>query len=165
LEVLDVKHTYEVVVGNIGSVYTGTRKADAMKHFREYKRQSETGYGRAADEEITLFADGELALTHEAITAISAYVGSAWYRDCDPFMCVAFNPRRYKTSPDADKRLGRMAMASAKDDYDSAEWGESKQEFLDSVCMSGVHYEKNVELTAEQRRDFYRQGYCFFDGL
>lgn len=50
---------YEVVVGNIGSVYRGSDEDEALANFREYKAQSQEGYGRAAGEPLTLFKDGE----------------------------------------------------------------------------------------------------------
>lgn len=50
---------YEVVVGNIGSVYLGSDEDEALANFREYKARSREGYGRAAAEPMTLFKDGE----------------------------------------------------------------------------------------------------------
>ena len=50
---------FEVVVGNIGNVYTGTNQEDARDTFAEYKKQSKSGKGRAAGEDVTLFKDGE----------------------------------------------------------------------------------------------------------
>lgn len=51
---------YEVVVGNIGTVHTGL----ANKWCGEYKRQSDSGVGRAAGEPVTLFVDGEIKWEH-----------------------------------------------------------------------------------------------------
>jgi len=45
---------YEVIVGNIGSVYCGNRLKEAETHFREYKRQSIAGFGRAGGESIII---------------------------------------------------------------------------------------------------------------
>lgn len=50
---------HEVVVGNIGTVYHGRDEQRAKDDFAEYKAQSETGYGRAAGEQVTRIADGE----------------------------------------------------------------------------------------------------------
>lgn len=52
-------HEYEVVVGNIGSVYRGKYLGAALIKFVSYKQQSKDGYGRAAGESVTLFQDGE----------------------------------------------------------------------------------------------------------
>ena len=54
-----MKHTYEVIVGNIGTVHRGSNRAEAMKHFAEYVGQSESDCGRAAGESVTLWTDGE----------------------------------------------------------------------------------------------------------
>lgn len=48
---------YEVTVGNVGNVYTGASKAEALRTFKEYVRQSKSGRGRAAHEDVTLWHD------------------------------------------------------------------------------------------------------------
>jgi hypothetical protein len=50
---------FEVVVGNIGTVYTGTDEDEADHVYDEYVEQSQSGRGRAAGEDVTLFQDGE----------------------------------------------------------------------------------------------------------
>jgi len=55
----EAKIKYEVLVGNIGIVYTGFSKPDAMKEFNEYVKQSKTNKGRAGNEDVVLMADGE----------------------------------------------------------------------------------------------------------
>jgi hypothetical protein len=51
--------TFEVVVGNIGTTYAGNLLREALATFKEYKSQSEQNYGRAGNEAVTLFKDGE----------------------------------------------------------------------------------------------------------
>ena len=54
------RHT--VVVGNIGNVVDSDQKGgytEAKKAFEEYRRQSKSGYGRAAGEDVTWFMDDE----------------------------------------------------------------------------------------------------------
>ena len=51
---------YEVVVGNIGKVYSGTNGFEAFKTFQIYCGQSKSNYGRAAGEDVTLFKNGEI---------------------------------------------------------------------------------------------------------
>jgi hypothetical protein len=55
---------FEVVVGNIGTVYNGPDKEQAQRDFRHYKELSESGHGRAAEEEVSLFEDGVLLDIH-----------------------------------------------------------------------------------------------------
>jgi hypothetical protein len=52
--------TYEVVVGNIGTVHTGTDHDAAVRCFWEYVWQSHRNQGRAAGENVTLYADGDI---------------------------------------------------------------------------------------------------------
>lgn len=56
---------FEVVVGNIGTVYRGPLLKEALMAFGEYSRQSREGYGRASGEPVTLFKDGEEFRSHE----------------------------------------------------------------------------------------------------
>ena len=54
------EHYYEVIVGNLGSVYSGANRKKATETFRAYAKQSKAGYGRAAGEEVWLLADDEI---------------------------------------------------------------------------------------------------------
>jgi hypothetical protein len=54
------KPDYEVIVGNIGTVYRGPDDTGARSHFEEYVKQSKTCQGRAGYEQVTLFEDGEI---------------------------------------------------------------------------------------------------------
>jgi len=50
---------YQVIVGNIGTVYDGNWAIMAKKVYKEYYEQSKDGYGRAAGESVTLWVYGE----------------------------------------------------------------------------------------------------------
>ena len=49
----------EVVVSNIGLVYSGGNLTEARKIFREYTDQSKTGYGRGGGEDVTMMKYGK----------------------------------------------------------------------------------------------------------
>ena len=51
---------FKVIVGNIGTVYSGGCKKEAFAAFDEYWRQSEDGYGRAAHEDVALMQGDEI---------------------------------------------------------------------------------------------------------
>lgn len=53
-------HKYQVIVGNIGTVYTGSNKTVASGIFDEYSTQSKRKIGRAAGEAVTLLGDGHI---------------------------------------------------------------------------------------------------------
>jgi hypothetical protein len=55
---------YEVVVGNIGSVHKGNNPIEANKEYGNWKLHSDSGFGRAAGEPVTLFVDGEIKWEH-----------------------------------------------------------------------------------------------------
>lgn len=63
-------HKYTVVVGNLGTVVDTDSVREARKAFDYYASQSQFGLGRAADEPVTLFCDGEIAYDYQP--------------DCDP---------------------------------------------------------------------------------
>ena len=46
--------TYEVIVGNVGIVYTGKGIQCALEIYETYKKQSSEGYGRASYEDVYL---------------------------------------------------------------------------------------------------------------
>jgi hypothetical protein len=52
--------THEVIVSNIGRAYTGDSADQALITFKEYEAQSKEGGGRAAGEQVTWLADGEI---------------------------------------------------------------------------------------------------------
>ncbi len=51
---------YEVVVGNIGTVYEGQNKDSARRAYGTYVRASQSGSGRGSGEDVTMFEDGEI---------------------------------------------------------------------------------------------------------
>ena len=50
---------YEVIVGNIGTVYDGNDLAEANRKFDTYVEQSKSGRGRAGGEDVTIMTNGE----------------------------------------------------------------------------------------------------------
>ncbi len=53
------KHFYEVLVEHLGSVHKGYDQRKAFAVFRRYIRMSQSGFGRFAHTEITLWLDSE----------------------------------------------------------------------------------------------------------
>ena len=57
--------TYEVVVGNVGSVFHGKSRADAQKTYQSYVNSSKQQAGaRCFGEDVTLLVDGEIKHEH-----------------------------------------------------------------------------------------------------
>ena len=68
LPFLDIETTrprWSVIVGNLGEVHSSHSYPAALADFEEYKEQSETNYGRAGGEPVTLCADDEPHQEHE----------------------------------------------------------------------------------------------------
>ncbi len=55
---------YVVVVGNIGTVYSGNSQNEAVEIFDIYVGMSEKSFGRASGECVTMFQDNEVVLSH-----------------------------------------------------------------------------------------------------
>jgi len=51
---------YEVVVSNLGTVYSGDNGFIARSTYQTYAGQSKSGYGRALGESVALFKDAEI---------------------------------------------------------------------------------------------------------
>jgi hypothetical protein len=57
--------TYEVIVGNVGSVYYGKNRRKAVKIHRSYVVRSQKHIGaRCYGEDVTLFTDAEIETEH-----------------------------------------------------------------------------------------------------
>jgi hypothetical protein len=57
--------TYEVIVGNVGSVFHGEGRADARKTYQSYVKSSTENVGaRCFGEDVTLLVDGEIRHEH-----------------------------------------------------------------------------------------------------
>lgn len=69
IEVVNMKKDdhYEVIVGNIGAVYTGHSEADCMDAYASYVHLSAIGAGRAAGETVTALKNGHV---------LKEYIGS-----------------------------------------------------------------------------------------
>jgi hypothetical protein len=59
-----MKKQYSVIVGNVGTVFSGTNKKDAQAMYREYVKISDCSRGRISGEDVTLFCDDEPILEH-----------------------------------------------------------------------------------------------------
>ena len=55
---------YEVICGNIGSVYSGNSRSEVDKVFAEYVFASESTFGRASGEDVTIMQNGEPIKEH-----------------------------------------------------------------------------------------------------
>jgi hypothetical protein len=56
--------SYRVIVGNMGTVYNGDSKTQALNDFHYYADQSMLGIGRASGESVTMFENGEIFKEH-----------------------------------------------------------------------------------------------------
>jgi hypothetical protein len=58
---------YQVIVGNVGTVYHGDSELDAREKYDEYVMQSMHGRGRASGEDVTMLADDEIVRNFDGI--------------------------------------------------------------------------------------------------
>lgn len=70
------RNRYEVVVGNVGTVYDGKSKRDATSIYRDYCNISDMGRGRAGNEAVTLLHNGEIHSEHGNPSLYDFGVGS-----------------------------------------------------------------------------------------
>ena len=55
---------YQVIVGNVGTVYDGDNRKEAEDAYADYVDFSKALMGRVGGEAVTLFCDGEILLEH-----------------------------------------------------------------------------------------------------
>ena len=60
----DFSHHYQVVVGNLGTVYTGANATDAATQYAAYVEISLGSVGRTAGQPVTMLQDGEPVREH-----------------------------------------------------------------------------------------------------
>lgn len=59
------KHTYDVIVGNVGTVYHGSSLTAAKKAYLDYVKISVAGTGRAGGESVNLLDEnGNMLMQH-----------------------------------------------------------------------------------------------------
>ena len=56
---MGINNTWEVIVGNVGKIYSGTNGFEAIKEYNAYVHISKSGLGRAGGEDVILFKNGE----------------------------------------------------------------------------------------------------------
>lgn len=59
---------WEITVSNIGVVYRSENGAEAFREFGEWKRLSESDFGRASGESVSLLRDGEIYFDHAGVS-------------------------------------------------------------------------------------------------
>jgi len=57
---------YQVIVGNIGTVFDGDDLKNAKSTFKVYVEQSKSEFGRASGEDVCMMSDGEIVKEHQA---------------------------------------------------------------------------------------------------
>jgi len=55
-----MNHNYQVIVGNVGTVYEGTNGFTATRDYNSYVGISKRGIGRAGNEPVTMIKDDEI---------------------------------------------------------------------------------------------------------
>lgn len=56
--------TFQVIVGNIGTVYQGDDEFEAGRIYNEYVEQSNSPFGRASNEAVCIMMDGDIIQEH-----------------------------------------------------------------------------------------------------
>ena len=60
---------FEVIVGNVGTVYSGNNYMQAATKYSAYVKLSKANYGRVAGESVTLMHNGEIRSEYEGTLA------------------------------------------------------------------------------------------------
>jgi len=89
---------YEVIVGNVGSVYHGKNRAEAIKTYRSYVRSSrELIEARCYGEDVNLLVDGETNRSTRVICGNSQYPsGGAGRRTGSGLLTTVRDHHKYK---------------------------------------------------------------------
>jgi hypothetical protein len=107
---------YQVVVGNVGTIYDGNRKREALTLYKSNVSLSVHGYGRHKGEAVTLLVDGEIDKEHEGYQHLYEN-GEPWElesviahrRAKDPGFCPACG-KEIGAGPLADLAKARLVV-------------------------------------------------------
>ena len=102
-------HLYEVVVGNVGTVYRGDSHTDAKRVFAEYVSRSTSYVGRAAGESVTLIKDEEIEEEHTP--GLEWWQGRVSSSDWDLVKLNAKLQERYAGAPAITEVTERVLFA------------------------------------------------------
>lgn len=113
---------FEVIVGNIGSVYRGTNKKEAFKKYHAYIELSKSGSGRAGGEDVTLMVNDEPlqeyggSNTQEESTGVGKRTEEDWWEWHDK------NQDRWsETTEEAEARCAAWVAGDSDDGPDMNE--------------------------------------------
>jgi hypothetical protein len=60
-----MKNQYQLIVGNVGTVYEGTNGFNAIKDYNQYVKLSKESTGRVSGESVTLIRNDEIYREYE----------------------------------------------------------------------------------------------------
>ena len=63
----------QVIVGNLGTVYSGDDMDAAQEVYDEYIRRSDEGIGRVADEDVAMMVDGSVQHEYFGSRSLAGY--------------------------------------------------------------------------------------------
>lgn len=99
-------NNFEVVVGNVGSVYMGNDQAEAERVYEQYVWQSQTNAGRESGESVILFIDGEIDSEYDPTSPDGQFSSS------DMMMAAEESDNRIQV-------IAKIKRRKAKQDHDA----------------------------------------------
>jgi hypothetical protein len=117
---------YEVICGNIGTVYDGNNPVEARRIYGIYKEQSETGYGRAGGESVTIMEDGEPTTSGKSIRTPPSIVTSAGKSLTRTAKATPAAPSVIRLAPAATMAAGRARTppSEARENNHAVRWSQ-----------------------------------------
>jgi hypothetical protein len=109
---------HHVIVGNIGTVYSGSSAFEARKAFLEYRRISLSGTGRAAHEPVTWLED---EIVREELDAVDAVLPSIADIASEIHACGVYLRDTFKPS-DLDDGEGNIGTDYRLQIHDDGSW-------------------------------------------
>lgn len=107
--------TYEVIVGNVGRVHTGSNYNLAAAQFADYVAISKVGRGRAGGEDVTLMRDGDVVrsfdydlwVLHKGSSQASADMGYGFKGSIQSMVMAATKANAGQSASRADCPVNR----------------------------------------------------------
>lgn len=148
---------YQVIVGNLGTVYDGNSGLLARRAFADYKERSLDGSGgRASGEPVTLMEGGEVKDEHFPPEKRPFTFGVVYLETCLPDFCNGYNGHMLALSlyPKIRNREVRKLLIEeiSKDDMYGVGFSIDRHAEVQEV----IHENWAVEQMLESAREFFR---------
>lgn len=148
---------YQVIVGNIGTVYDGNSATEANKYFRDYRLLSldETS-GRASGEVVTLLKNSHVHKEHTPPVKRPFTFGIVYLETCLPCYCNGYNGHMLAINLWPKIRTGDVRRRLIEEIHADDMFGVGYSIDMHDAVQEVIHEDWAIEQMVESVREMFR---------